>query len=238
VNVSPGSRRAPEGMVTRLGASQAAPPASLADQAYQALSELLLTLRIPPGAPMPEERLCAELELGRTPIREALKRLEAERLVVVHPRRGTFASEVHLADHVLIADVRRPLEALAARRAAERATASDREALGAHLRRLGEALSSTDLDDLVALDSAIHASVAEAAHNHHLASTLRQYYNLSLRIWYLFLERLPGMDEHVRSHAGLLEAILAQDAERAARAAASHVEDFESAVSRLLAPSA
>lgn len=228
--------RAPGRSVARLGGDSA--PLSLADQAYLALSDLLLTLRIPPGSPMPEERLCAELELGRTPIREALKRLEAERLVVVHPRRGTFASEVHLADHVLIADVRRPLEALAARRAAERATPSDRTVLAEHRERLEAPLSPRDLDELVALDSAIHASVAEAAHNHHLASTLRQYYNLSLRIWYLFLERLPGMDEHVRSHAALLDAILAPDPQAAAQAAAAHVEDFETAISRLLAPSA
>lgn len=232
----PRPERALERSVARLGPGSG--PLSLADQAYQALSELLLTLRIPPGAPMPEERLCAELELGRTPIREALKRLEAERLVVVHPRRGTFASEVHLADHVLIADVRRPLEALAARRAAERATPSERHALAEHLERLRAPLEPQDLDGLIALDSVIHASVAEAAHNQHLASTLRQYYNLSLRIWYLFLERLPGMEEHVRSHAPLLEAILAPDPQAAAQAAALHVEDFESAISRLLAPSA
>lgn len=206
------------------------PSSSLADRAYRELSERILTLEIPPGAPIPEERLCAQLELGRTPIREALKRLEAERLVVVHPRRGTFASEVPMADHVLIADVRRPLEALAARRAAERASAAERQRL-LELRE-GLARPGGDTDVLVAMDAQIHRSVARATHNHHLAVTLQQYYNLSLRIWYLFIDQLGPMDEHVASHVPMVDAVVDGDADRAAALAAAHVVEFEQAVAR------
>ncbi|MCZ9345802.1 GntR family transcriptional regulator, partial [Streptomyces sp. TRM76130] len=78
----------------------------MADQAYRALADRLVTLRIRPGEPVNDERTAAELGVGRTPVREALKRLEHERLIVSYPRRGTFATEVQIADLGHISEVR------------------------------------------------------------------------------------------------------------------------------------
>jgi DNA-binding GntR family transcriptional regulator len=64
------------------------PPRSLAQSAYESLRDMLVTVRIRPGAPLSEEQLTRHLGMGRTPVREAIKRLEAERLVVIYPRRG------------------------------------------------------------------------------------------------------------------------------------------------------
>lgn len=212
---------------------------SLAERAYFAVRDRLLTLAIPPGAPIQEDRLCAELGLGRTPVREAIKRLEAEHLVAVYPRRGTFATEIDIADHALIADVRRHLEAMAATRAADQMTRADEAALAA-LRAEIESVDAggrsrrprraVDRDELMRLDARLHQTLYRATHNAYLEATLGQYYNLALRLWYVFIDRLEDVAGHVGGHAALVDAVLARDGAAAARIATEHVEDFERAV--------
>ena len=75
-------------------------------------------LEIAPGDPLNEGQLAAELGFGRTPLREALKRLETDHLVVSYPRRGTFATIVDITELAAISEVRQLLEPLAARKAA------------------------------------------------------------------------------------------------------------------------
>jgi DNA-binding GntR family transcriptional regulator len=230
--------------VAAAGPDWAQPPAgsSLAERAYYLIRDRILTLAIAPGAAIHEDRLCADLGLGRTPVREAIKRLEAERLVVIYPRRGTFASEINTTDHTLIADVRRQLEAHAAGRAAERATKADvehLERLKADLARLGGSVLDPDgvpadrhgeLTRLMRLDGAIHQAICTAAHNAYLGATLEQYYNLSLRLGYVFIDHLMDVEGHVAGHTALIDAIVTGDVDKARQLAADHVEDFENAV--------
>src|SRR3954449_7418879 len=97
------------------------PAASLADRAYVAIRDRLIMLDIRPGDPIDDDELAKALGVGRTPVREALKRLEGDRLVVSYPRRGTFATGMDIADLAHVSEIRVLLEPLAARRAAERA---------------------------------------------------------------------------------------------------------------------
>ncbi|MEU5208373.1 GntR family transcriptional regulator [Streptomyces sp. NPDC020742] len=205
---------------------------TLAEQAYRSLSDRLVMLQICPGEPVNDERLAAELGFGRTPVREALKRLEHERLIVAYPRRGTFATEVQIADLGHISEVRQQLEPLAAALAAQRATEGERAALGRLLAQLAEV--SEGGSDLIRLDMAVHRAIYAATHNPHLEDTLVRYDNLATRIWCLFVDRLPGLAGHVHEHGPLLRAIIDRDAERAAALAAAHVEGFEAAIRRLI----
>ncbi|MFJ4229970.1 GntR family transcriptional regulator, partial [Paenarthrobacter nicotinovorans] len=91
---------------------------SLADVAYERLRDRLLMLDIKPGDILNDDQLAKELEVGRTPVREALKRLELDRLVITYPRRGTFATRVEVTDLAFISEIRAQLEPLAAARAA------------------------------------------------------------------------------------------------------------------------
>src|SRR3954452_8318181 len=95
---------------------------SLADRDYVAIRDRLIMLDIRPGDPIDDDELAKELGVGRTPVREALKRLEGDRLVVSYPRRGAFAPGLDISDLAHIPEIRAQLEPLAARRAAERAT--------------------------------------------------------------------------------------------------------------------
>lgn len=200
---------------------------TLAERAYTALRDMIVTLEVPPGTPIHEERLSKNIGVGRTPMREAIKRLEAEDLVAIYPRRGTFASEINITDHGLIAEVRKNLEGQAALSAAERAGTDTR----ARMAELAESISQSHDDaSMMRLDTEIHRTIYQATANRYLEATLNQYYNLTLRIWYLFLPRLGGMAEHMAGHEKLLRAIIEGNGETAARIAAEHVTHFESAV--------
>jgi DNA-binding GntR family transcriptional regulator len=206
----------------------------LADRAYAELRDRIVTLAIPPGAPINEDALGRDLEMGRTPVREAIKRLALERLVTVFPRRGTFASEINITDLAAISDVRVQLEGHAARRAAERLTPLQREELDAMIAAIDEGEGSGDPDRLMRLDASIHRFVYACAANAYLQETLERYLNLSLRIWYLVLDRLPHLFDRVHEHRQLLLAIREGDADRAARIAAEHVATFESEIRGVL----
>jgi DNA-binding GntR family transcriptional regulator len=204
----------------------------LADRAYVELRDQIVTLTIPPGAPINEESLGRELGLGRTPLREAIKRLALENLVAVYPRRGTFVTEINITDLAHISDVRVQLEGHAAYRAAQRLTAAQREELDALVAEVEQPRS--DADALMGLDARVHRFVYRCAANPYLRNTLEHYLNLSLRIWYLVLGRLPHLFERVHEHTELLHAIRAGDADGARAIAAEHVATFESEIRGVL----
>jgi DNA-binding GntR family transcriptional regulator len=206
----------------------------LADRAYAELRDRIVTLAIAPGAPINEDALGRDLEMGRTPVREAIKRLALERLVTVFPRRGTFASEINITDLAAISDVRVQLEGHAARRAAERLTPAQRDELDALIAAIDAGESSGDADALMRIDASVHRFVYACAANPYLQETLDRYLSLSLRIWYLVLDRLPHLFDRVHEHRALLLAIRAGDAERAAGIAAEHVATFESEIRGVL----
>jgi DNA-binding GntR family transcriptional regulator len=206
----------------------AAPPTGLiAERAYHELRDRIVTLRLAPGTLLREDALMRELDIGRTPLREAIKRLSLENLVVVQPRSGTFVTSVDAADIIHISEVRADLEAQAAELAALRMDGEAREraeALLEHVRTLERAL---DADALMALDERIHHLIWDASRNPYLVETLERYFVLSLRIWYVVLDRVPGLGAAVFDQARLLEAVLARDATRAGSLMREHILAFE-----------
>jgi DNA-binding GntR family transcriptional regulator len=193
-----------------------------------AIRDRLIMLDIRPGDPIDDDELSRTLAVGRTPVREALKRLEGDRLVVSYPRRGTFATGVDISDLAHISEIRAQLEPLAARRAADRAVRGGRAELDELAARIeGLDVAQVDRTELMRWDLAVHRSIYRAAANPHLEDVLIRYDNLATRIFCLFLDRLPTVDEHVREHVELLRAIAAGDADRADELAREHVLGFE-----------
>ncbi|GAA2870837.1 GntR family transcriptional regulator [Paenarthrobacter ilicis] len=208
---------------------------SLADTAYERLRDRLLMLDIKPGDLLNDEQLARELGIGRTPVREALKRLELDRLVVTYSRRGTFATRVEVTDLAFISEIRTQLEPLAAARAARVASPATRQ----KLREVMAAVEDFDVSkatvvETLRLDASVHQGIYAAAANPHLEDTLIRYDNLATRIWCLVLDRLPNLEHHVREHLDLLRAVIDGDEEKAAELARDHVTGFERAVRQAL----
>ncbi len=206
----------------------------LADRAYDELRDRIVTLQIEPGAPIDEDLIGQELGMGRTPVREAIKRLALENLVTVFPRRGTFASEINITDLAHISDVRVQLEGHAAYRAAQRLTPEMRAELDDLLDALEHEPDGDGHESLMALDADVHRFVYRCADNPYLEATLSRYFNLSLRIWYLVIDRLPHVTARVHEHQQVLTAIADGAPERAREIMAEHVEIFERETRALL----
>ena len=102
---------------------------SQGERAYLLIRDRIITLKLAPGSVIEEARLRAELELGRTPIREALQRLAHENLVSFVPHRGTFVTDINLTDLRRLTEIRVVMEPYAARLATERAGEADRRAM-------------------------------------------------------------------------------------------------------------
>ncbi|MFC7405084.1 GntR family transcriptional regulator [Georgenia alba] len=205
---------------------------SRAEAAYYRIRDLVVTLELPPGAPLHEPELMARLDLGRTPVREALRRLADDGLVTIWPRRGMAVATVDARDLAGIAEVRVELEPLAARLAAGRAGEPQRrqaEELAGEVAQVGE-----DPLPLIRLDQRVHRFLYDTAANRFLAATLEEYLVLSVRLWFLGLDRVGRLEEAVGEHREVLTAVAAGDAERAADAVREHVRAFHAAIARVL----
>ena len=208
----------------------------LSEQAYLRIRDQIVTLSLPPGSVIEESRLRQELGLGRTPIREALKRLAQEDLVAVIPNRGTFVAGIAITDLAAITEIRVELEGFAFGLAAERATADECAAFRELISELeaiqsdGRALES---EALMQVDQRLHQAVYRATHNRFLEDALERYFRLSLRLWHLVLDRVH-MEEAVQEHREILEAIVAGDGSLASAAIRRHVIAFEQAIRKVL----
>lgn len=199
----------------------------IAERAYLELRDRIVTLRLPPGAALREDELMRDLAIGRTPLREAIKRLSLENLVDVEPRRSTVVTAVDVADIVHITEVRAELEGQAAELAARRmedAARATAEALVAELKALGRGDHTAAL---MRLDERIHRFTWQTSRNPYLIETLDRYFVLSLRIWHVVLDRVPGLASAVRDQTELVEALLARDGRRARTTMREHVLAFQ-----------
>ncbi|MFC9557972.1 GntR family transcriptional regulator, partial [Rhodococcus sp. NPDC056960] len=201
-----------------------------ADRAYEIVRERLVMLDIRPGEPINDDRLAEELGFGRTPVREALKRLERERLVVAYPRRGTFATAVDMTDLADISEIRKQLEPNAAARAARTASQDARTRLSALADEIAEISDTEDPRDVLRYDVRVHREIYRASGNPHLEDILVSLDAHATRIWCLFLDRLPDVASHVREHAELLRAIVDGDGDTASALTLAHVTGFEQAI--------
>jgi DNA-binding GntR family transcriptional regulator len=210
--------------------------ATAAERAYELLKEKIVTTRMKPGAMIEEAALVNDLGLGRTPVREALKRLEAERLVVVLPRRGMYVSDVTLAELRELEEVRVPLEILSARLAVRRITPSQLEELERLLAELadqhevGEHAGERSLE----MDRRLHELVWRAGGNSLLEAECARLFNLSLRMWYMLVDRLEPSDLHEEVFGEILAAATEKDEQRAEDAIRNHILLFGDSLRRYL----
>jgi DNA-binding GntR family transcriptional regulator len=209
---------------------------SLSEQAYDCIKQEIVSLKLPPGSVIDEAGLQEELGFGRTPIREALKRLSLEKLVIIVPRRGMFVTEIGIRDLQQLFEMRLPMESLAARLAAERGTHEQWDRMKKALSELTETTGNNEA--LITIDKTCHEIIYEAADNEFLRDTLVTHYALSLRLWYYFLSRIGDMREALQEHQLILEALEAKDGERAARLMERHIRTFQEKIQSVMIGSA
>jgi DNA-binding GntR family transcriptional regulator len=190
-------------------------------------------LELPPLSAIDEQALMEDLQLGRTPIREALQRLAAENLVSIVPRRGIFVADISLTDLQKVFELRMVLEAFCARLAAQRASEGQLAELEALMREL-EGVPADDSRVLMSIDERFHELLYQSADNEFLADALRRLHALSFRIWHLVLERLGSVRGAMEQHIDITRALQAGDAARAEMLVRQHVAEFQQEIKRAL----
>jgi len=205
------------------------PPASLSEKAYREIEELIVTLRLEPGAILSEVALCEQLDIGRTPVREALHRLAREGLVVILPRRGILVSQINVESQLRLLEGRREIERLIARRAAKLSTETEREIFREIA--LGMQQADKEADDIafLRLDRLFNIVSCKAARNEYAANAMGLMHGLSRRFWYQHYKDVADLPRCARLHADLSTAIADGNVDAAAAASdrlLDYIENF------------
>lgn len=191
---------------------------TLAGRAYLRLQEMIITLRFAPGEVLSEAILAKKLKIGRTPIREALKRLAREGLVLILPKRGVLVSQVDVKAQLRLIEVRRELERLMARLATMRATDKERSLF----RSIADGLNQVaiDQDDLLfaRLDLQLHLLLAQTARNEFVSKSMQLMQGLSQRFWFFHCREVADLPSMAKLHAAVAQAIADNEPEKAVHA--------------------
>ncbi len=202
---------------------------SLTERAYRRIEELIVTLELPPGTVLSEQLLAQRLEIGRTPVREALQRLVRDGLVNILPRRGILVSEINLHTQMRLLEIRREVERLMARCAAERATPAEVAAFAGIAAGMRDASRRSDDLAFLRLDHALNALISQAARNEFATRAMGLMHGLSRRFWYQHYREAGDLPLSAKLHAELAEAIAGRrppDAGAASDRLIDYIESF------------
>lgn len=210
---------------------------SLVEHAYKQLEEMLVTLEFPPNMFLSEEELSRRLNIGRTPVREAVKRLEVDGLIKVLPRRGLVVTEVDVEQELLLLEVRRELERLVARRAAVHSTKEEKRRLVELADAMEEAAQSGDQITYVRLDKEFNDLVVNAARNPVAKRAIAPLHTAHRRFWFIHYQyRTENLPRGAARHAALMRAIATGDSGAAAMASDELMDLIEDLTSAVMPP--
>jgi DNA-binding GntR family transcriptional regulator len=192
-------------------------PDSLSSQAYHVLENLIVTLKLAPGSLVTEKQLIEASGHGRTPVREAIQKLEWQGLILVRPRIGLQITDIVASDYAEIMEVRKRLEPLAASLVAVHASAEQRERLVDCAKDMSGAAATADIEAFLAADKRFDDLMEEACPNRFVTGALGALQSHSRRLWFSTAST-EGMDRSVSLHVGIIRSIQNKDAAKAAAA--------------------
>lgn len=196
----------------------------LRELVYEELRNSILTGKIKPGTRLMEVDLAEDMGVSRTPIREAIRKLEREGLVIIEPRKGAYASPISLKDIMDILEVRANLEGLAACYAAERMNPEQKAALFVLLQRFHQAVIDGNAAEMISNDTKFHHLIVEASGNKHLIQMVEQLQELVLRFRYIYFTDFKRAEEMIPEHQEIYDQIIHGNRSKARLEAYNHID--------------
>jgi DNA-binding GntR family transcriptional regulator len=200
-------------------------PVGLTDWAYEQIKEAILKIQFAPGSQLQIETLVAELGTSRTPIREALLRLEKDGLVRVVPRVGFFVKEFTYRDLEELYEVRELLESRAVKNAVGNLSDEDLDLIDQILDLSVTAVQANDVDKFLEIEIQFHNLLTEHSQNAYLISVLESLRDLSYRWRMLSLRSYESFEKSMEEHLNIARAVRNKDAELASQLMAEHLRN-------------
>lgn len=221
---------------TAIKLEDSTPAVSQAEHAYKALEAMLVTLKLPPNALLSEEELSRMLGIGRTPVREAVKRLAMDGLITIRPRKGLIVTPIDEHHHMLLLEVRRELERLIARRAAAYRTGQQRDRFLKLAKLMQDAGDRREYDAYLKADEEFNELILEAAASPPLARIMASIHPAMRRFWYSHHRYLKDRTPlGGAQHANVMLAVAKGDPDAAA-VASDELMDYVEGVARSVVP--
>ncbi len=205
-----------------------------ADYAYEQLKWLIVNLSLRPGELLDERTLMSSLDIGRTPLREAIQRLTMEQLVTSLPRRGYYVSELSITELGEMITAREVLEPRVARMAAANITADEIACLRQIITGSVERLRHDDLETSLYHDLRFHQAIAHASHNRYLEAAVNQINTGLLRYWYISFSMGGWLDPTLAHHTQVIDVLETRDADLVERTMYEHVQHFRERMNRVV----
>ncbi|OPJ92251.1 GntR family transcriptional regulator [Serratia marcescens] len=203
---------------------------SLNELAYRRFKQALVTLSYKPGEYLNTAQVMNDLDMGRTPINQAIHRLANEGLLQVIPRKGVMVSPLSMDDALELIEVRLANEMLCMRLASQKITEGQIATLTELNRQIEAASQERDRVRMMTLDHEFHQELAQIAGNNMLADILSVLHARAQRFWASTLSREGHMREVIDEHRAIIAALAAQDSTAAAEAAQAHILSFRTAL--------
>ncbi len=204
----------------------------LRDVVFNTLRRAILTGQLKPGERLMEVHLANKLGVSRTPIREAIRKLELEGLVIMIPRRGAEVARITEKSLKDVLEVRRALDALSVELACDRITEEDMKRLLQACQDFEKAAKGKDASVIAKADVALHDIIVEATGNQRLAQLVNNLSEQMYRYRFVYIKEESKHDMLVAEHREIYESIASRDRERAARAAKLHIDNQEKSIIR------
>ncbi|NLY55128.1 MAG: GntR family transcriptional regulator [Firmicutes bacterium] len=199
----------------------------LRELVFEVLREAIITGKLRPGERLMEVQLAEELGVSRTPVREAIRKLELEGLVLMIPRRGAYVAEISMKDIADVFEIRAALEGLAAQLAAERCTPEEIENLERSLVQINVSAERGDIHAGIEYDTTFHDQLVAASHNNRLIQMVANLREQVQRFRSTSLAHPGRMKVAWEEHKKIVEAIAQGDGELARQLAHEHIANAE-----------
>lgn len=201
---------------------------------FEAIREAIINGILKPGERLMEIQLAEEMGVSRTPVREAIRKLELEGFVVMIPRKGAYVAGLSMKDIADVFEIRAALEGLAAGLAAERITEEELEELERLLVKIGECIQSDDLNAVIEQDTEFHEVLFKATRNERLEQIVSNLREQIQRYRTASLSSPGRMKVALEEHKQIVEALSERDVEKAQRLAREHIENAENSMLEVL----
>lgn len=207
----------------------------LGEVVFEYLRNAILAGELKPGERLMEVTIADQLGVSRTPVREAIRKLEKESFVIMIPRKGAYVADLTKKDILEVLEIRKELEGFAAYLAADRMTLTEKEKLGQVVESFNESLINMDKKNMIESDNQFHSLIFEGTKNQRLINIIYDLHDQFQRFRLIYFNEFNNYKEIQASHNRIFDAIIKEDGPKARLEAENHVENIRFLVNKWIA---